>query len=981
MLTSATAIAFGTWVLTKIGEKGFDKITEKLLSIDEKNKFYKVVEITSKQLHVKYPDVLGNSIDYFFKHDEIFSQLINLLFVDSKVDLEIIEDKLDITTLPKNFVKEFIDTLKSNLLKDSDFSSLLSNKEIYIMCVGISNEINSILRVSNLSYEEISKIKDLLTVKVKEDFNINNFLDQYYRSAVNNLSQVNFIGLGVDMSVRKGKRKKIKDIFIKPNFLLSENSKKLLTKDKQLQGIFKNSQCSYSNLFNLPNKIIILGNPGSGKSFMIKSMVCSIMEKTKSEFKNKEILNYIPFRIELRKYLSYKKENNSGIINYLCSLLSSEYSVYNLLPSTLHDLFISNNIVLFFDGLDEIFNIVDKIEIKNDVENFHNIYRNLKSITTSRIIGYEEASLDPENFTELFILNFETKQVDEYVNKWYSIEESNKNIREKEVEDFLGKKNSLNKELISNPLLLSLIVILYRNNLKLPESKLEIYQSCTSTLVDKWDSSKGLVIELNDDVYKRKETIFADLAFWQYNELSSSNSEIKITYEKAKNVVGQTLLTKLKLADEFTVEDISEKFMTYASKRSIYFDNNFTHKTFLEYYTAFWIYSNIEKKHKAKERNKLILKYIDNPFWHIVLELFYNLIDKDQADNEIIDELIAIHELKSEQSINFYLNILPSIQNISNTTISKILLSSIVFLFNKENIQKQDLKSLKLSFTQFELLKNLFALPKFGKLILEAFYNFRSSLNSVEQIKHFYYLFFETINSDRKIKINEFSASRFIDNNDDLKTIYEDYNLYILYRIGFFHDEGFENNYLIELIELSKHFPVKNCFNRVMCKFQNLIYIPFFNICFREQFKDSEIHKIEENLISLNKSGYTSEDIIYHLIDESHYGYFSVDKHTFHKIEAILDRNVGIEIEAIIMLYLFRSCFNDIDFDPKGSQALKKSITQSSNQKIKLIFDELFEQKNNFDFINTFIKFYGYKFERISKYLERDDFEKIYEQK
>ena len=141
------------------------------------------------------------------------------------------------------------------------------------------------------------------------------------------------------------------------------------------------------------------------------------------------------------------------------------------------------------------------------------------------------------------------------------------------------------------------------------------------------------------------------MAFWQYETLISPNTEV--TYHKARIVVSESLIKK-KVADDDNSLQIAEIFLNYAQKRSIYFDNNFTHKTFLEYYTAYWLYSNIEKKHLINERNNYISKYISNPFWFIVLELLLNLIDKDQPDTDILDDIISQH-ISNKNSFPFLL--------------------------------------------------------------------------------------------------------------------------------------------------------------------------------------------------------------------------------------------------------------------------------------------------------------------------------------
>lgn len=681
-MITTSLVAVGTWVGTKLLDKGFDSLYEAIVGEKElTEKFYAAVDKTSKQLQVQYPHLLGGSIEYFFKSDEVFNELFKLLFKNSVVNVVIIRKSFDNETLPANFIKKFILELKKELMTDRLFDEIFSNNEAFLIFQGVGRDLQSIAVNSTISAQELVKISHLLSDKLESNFEYDEFFNLYKKNALNNLSQVNFIGLGIDSSIKKN-RKNLQDIFVRPIF---ETSVRLVYKNRQEDKILsyirkETKTIFYTRLIGYKNRLVILGNPGAGKSVLVKSLICDILNKSYTDFKSKKATELLPFRIELRKYLAFKKENKGNIIKYLLFVLDTEYLITNLTEHTLNEILNDRPCILFFDGLDEIFDISDKIETKTDIENFHNKYPKINSLVTSRFIGYEEAGLN-ESFTELRITNFNDNQIDEYVNKWYKKEEENEEIRAREVNDFLSKRHEIDSELITNPLLLSLIVIIYRNILKLPESKLEIYQSCTKTLVDKWEASKDLKIDLNNDIYKNKDKIFADLAHWQYEHLSSKS--LKITYEKAKNTVSKSLI-RISLSDEENSDDLAETFMNYALRRSIYFDNNFTHKTFLEYYTAYWIYSNVEKKHNVEERNNIITKYISNPFWFIVLELLLNLIDKDQADNEVIDAIIKTQSSNGNKSIPFLLTVILKLKNISPITIVDTVEFAIIYLLDPD---------------------------------------------------------------------------------------------------------------------------------------------------------------------------------------------------------------------------------------------------------------------------------------------------------
>ena len=685
---------FGSWLLEKVGSKALEQFIDFSNKKDVINQnFDKIVRQTSQALQEKYPDALGNNIESFFTNNEVYDELFKLLFKSSILDFEIIQDKLDATTLPENFIEEYITLLKKNCSENLVIDKVLSDNQIFIAAIGIGNDVSEMAKKIRLTHEEINTIKTLLQQKLNDSFVLEEFLTQYSKVTFQVLSEINFIGLGLKSHIKKN-RKKIEDVYVLPELALIEENMDLTTvESRENSEYFETTQILLKNLFQLNKHIVILGNPGSGKSLLIRYIICSIINNNNGFTKIEKVLNRIPLRIELRKYLQHKKACGEGIVKYLAKTLETDYGLLRLSSENIIEILRTRETIFFFDGLDEIFDAKDKIEIKNDIECLITTYPLVLSVITSRIIGYDEAKPRKDLFVEYKILDFNDEQISEYVNKWYLQEENDESVRLSEVKSFLDSKDSIDSELIENPLLLSLIVILFRNNLKLPESKLEIYQSCTKTLADKWDQTKDLKIDLHDELLKKKETLFADLAFWQY-EILSNKKEFRITNELATSTITDSIQNKLKIVEDYiSAKELADDFMSYALKRSLYFDNNFTHKTFLEYFTAYYIFSNIEKKHRIDERNNIIAKYIDNTFWYIVLELLLNLIDQDQADNEIIDELITYQLELNLECLPFLLLISNTLKNISNSKLDNLIYLTISKLVKFNGNSKDDRSS------------------------------------------------------------------------------------------------------------------------------------------------------------------------------------------------------------------------------------------------------------------------------------------------
>ncbi|GAB1810767.1 NACHT domain-containing protein [Priestia megaterium] len=709
---------FSGFLLRGLGRITFDKVVgdDNRSSLDKK--FVKVIDLVSKRMQENYPDLLGGSIDTYFNEPLILEELMKLLFRDDKIDIEKLKISFDVNTMPDTFLDEYIYELKKELNKYHEFERIFADTRIHNVLFEMNDKLDSIAK--NIKNND-------------NQLNLSEFYEKYKKIALRNLIKINYFGLGLSPSVKRGE-KTLNDIYVKPFFKI----RTVAGKKEFAEYIFHEQEdLSINEIFstNEDKNLVILGKPGAGKSLFGKYLMCSIFNKDTDEIPE-PIMEYIPFRIELRKYLPYKRSMNANIISYLTYILKTEFYISHIIEQNITHILENEKVLLIFDGLDEIFNIQDKIEVKNDIENFLETYKKCKGLVTSRHIGYDEANLDENSFTELEILDFKDNQIEKYVRRWYECEVKIDEVVKKEIVSFLKHIEEIDEELIRNPLLLSLIVILYRNNGKLPSSKLEIYRSCTKTLVDKWDETKKLDISLK--VENKKRSIFSFLALWQYETLSQESQEM-IDYEKVLKEVEAIIKEKLALTKDAGEAEIwAEEFLEYAKNRSLYFDNDFTHKTFMEYFTAYCIYQNTDIKLRPQKRDNIIRDYIKNPFWFIVLELLINLIDENQADNEIIDDIITRHTAEQNEAYVFFLHILKTVRNVSESVIESLVKDSILLSINEINLNNRENE---FSFDIIRKIRDLMHIPQYLEIIQRKYDEIFEEIKNDEELLLKYYIF------------------------------------------------------------------------------------------------------------------------------------------------------------------------------------------------------------------------------------------------
>lgn len=626
---------------------------------------------------------------------------------------------------------ELIDNFKSNISKETDFNS-------WVASVVKDNELIKVDAVKGakdiLDFFNSWKVKKLLPVNVSamledspsvattffamhqvidksafeeiarnRNIDIKKFKEDYASAVLNNYSRINFFGLSLS---KRPREIPLEELFVVPKLNVPSGIKdfKKRSEVKTMGGdsIFPlfNPETIYELLFErgiLANRIVskglpeielkqllnsnkgivILGKPGAGKTSIIKYSMLKLLRQERNVFENSKVYESFPIRVELHKYNTFKKKNTAGLIGYICQNLQEEFQISYVSPGALEKILEDFNVIIFFDGLDEIFDCQERIDVRNDIENLDKKYELTLSIITSRFESYKEVSLSVSRFNVCEVKDFEPEQIIDYVNKWYFAEEENTKVRDNEIAGCLAELAKVDDELKTNPLLLSLILILYRNELELPTSKLQIYEGCTNTLVEVRDSREkklDFVVKIGNKI-----STFSALAFWIFNK-QISQAETILSFDDIRRFIKNYLIEKRVFDEDSSADSAALEFLEFAKLRSIFVEANFTHKTFLEYFTAYYIYTNLYLKGKISEVEEIITKNIDDASWSVVIELLFCKIDQEQADYEIVDKLTKNILSSSKQAgLNLLLQVVKHLKNISNEMLKEIIAQTVAF--------------------------------------------------------------------------------------------------------------------------------------------------------------------------------------------------------------------------------------------------------------------------------------------------------------
>ena len=368
--------------------------------------------------------------------------------------------------------------------------------------------------------------------------------------------------------------------------------------------------------------VAVVGDPGSGKTSLLKYLALQWA---------KDNVGPLPLLVDLKEYVKTRK----GLIEYF----QSGPEVFRLDAGKLEERLRAGDAALYLDGLDEIFDIGMRQAVIEEIVALSSRYAQARMVVSTRKVGYEPERLRSAGFLHATLEEFDDVQMRDFLRQWHRVAEADDKERAKMLErlERALEESQPIRELAGNPLLLTMMAILNRNQ-ELPRSRVALYREASRVLLDEWDARRALPVGEFDR--EDKEELLREIA----GEMQQAEGGL------AGNLIEQPRLRKqiTSFLDARRISDShlkSRKLLQQLTERNFVLAFAgagrfcFVHRTFLEYFCADWFRDRFQRKQDLtleELKTEVFGRHWKDEKWHEVLRLIAGMIDEKKAEELIL---------------------------------------------------------------------------------------------------------------------------------------------------------------------------------------------------------------------------------------------------------------------------------------------------------------------------------------------------------
>ena len=298
--------------------------------------------------------------------------------------------------------------------------------------------------------------------------------------------------------------------------------------------------------FGARRGLVILGDPGSGKTTHLKRLLLAIARNSPESvgLPAGSVPVFLPLRNLAGGGASFDRE---GLDTFIQRELASPH--LGLDAGFAHALVERGNLIYLLDGLDEVADASDRARVARYIADALSYSPTCRFVVTCRYAGYSGEARLPADFLELHLRPLDEMQARAFVHNWYRIVETSlADDKPKAEERACTEANALIErlrapafraarvfELTRNPLLLTTICLVHRDGAgSLPDRRARLYDECIKILLERWREAKKLP---NTVPGEKARLVLQPLAYWLHGE----EGRTQATAEQMVPIINQAL--------------------------------------------------------------------------------------------------------------------------------------------------------------------------------------------------------------------------------------------------------------------------------------------------------------------------------------------------------------------------------------------------------------------------------------------------------
>lgn len=272
--------------------------------------------------------------------------------------------------------------------------------------------------------------------------------------------------------------------------------------------------------------MVVLGDPGAGKTTFLKYLALKL---ARGEGNEVGLENYLPILLPLAAFANALQTRDIALDDFIAEYFEgtgADLPIGDMLSEALK----AGRALILLDGLDEVRDLNMRNTVVERVVDFYTFHHREgnKFVITSRVVGYRVVRPSAEDLAECTIVDFEDDEIKEFITHWTSALEKqaqgNTSIAHDDAEN--EKRELLDaihqnpgvRQLASTPLLLTILALMKRQGVMLPERRVQLYDQYVNTLLSTWNRARSLSGRAPGRDIDEIQTvrILAPLALWMH---------------------------------------------------------------------------------------------------------------------------------------------------------------------------------------------------------------------------------------------------------------------------------------------------------------------------------------------------------------------------------------------------------------------------------------------------------------------------------